>query len=72
MPGTYTVTVTKYEQSGKIIMLPGFDPETKERLTFEPSVNRLPAAYETQANSPLKITVPKSGTKTAVFELKSL
>ena len=70
-PGTYAVTVTKYEQSGEIIVLPEIDPETGERITFSPSVNRLPAVYENQMKSPLEITVPKGGIKTAALELKS-
>ena len=71
MPGTYTVTVTKQEKSGEVIVLPEIDSETGERITFEPSVNRLPAVYENQMKSPLEITVPKGGVKTAAFELKS-
>ena len=71
MPGTYTVTVTKYEKSGEVVPLPEVDQETQKPLTFEPSVNRLPAVYENQKESPLKITVPKGGIKTTTFELKS-
>jgi len=72
LPGTYIVTVTKHEKSGTIIVIPGeFDQETGAPLTFEPSVNRLPAVYENEASTPLEITVPKGGTKTATFELTS-
>jgi len=70
MPGTYTVTVTKFEKTGEVITLPEIDPETKQHITFEPSANRLPAAYE-KNDSPLEITLPKGGIKTASFDLKS-
>jgi len=71
MPGTYSVTVTKYEKSGEVVTLPEKSPETGQPLTFEPSVNRLPAAYENPTTSPLEMTVPQGGIKTANFELKS-
>jgi len=71
LPGTYIVTVTKHEKSGQVIKLDEYDVETGEQLTFEPSVNRLPAVYENEASTPLEITVSKGGTKTATFELTS-
>jgi len=70
MPGTYTVTVTKFEKTGEVVTLSDKDPETGQNITFEPSANRLPAAYE-KMDSPLEITVPKGGIKTAAFDLKS-
>ena len=71
MPGTYSVTITKYEQSGQLVATGETDPETGKPIMFETSVNRLSAVYENRTKSPLEITVPKGGTKTATFELTS-